>query len=87
MNEEVITFLYCLCDFALLSFHKFSLIVRFLLLCLLTLLFIFTTIFLFISFFLPTLGSRGGAVVEALRSKPEGRGIDSRRCHWNFSLT
>jgi hypothetical protein len=32
-------------------------------------------------------GARGGAVVEALRYKPEGRGIDSRWCHWNFSLT
>jgi hypothetical protein len=30
---------------------------------------------------------RGGAVVEALRYKPEGRGIDSRSSHWNFSLT
>jgi hypothetical protein len=27
------------------------------------------------------------AVVEALRYKPEGRGIDSRWCHWNSSLT
>ena len=26
-------------------------------------------------------------VVEALRYKPEGRGSDSRWCHWNFSLT
>jgi hypothetical protein len=25
-------------------------------------------------------------LVEALRYKPEGRGFDSRRCHWNFSL-
>jgi hypothetical protein len=33
------------------------------------------------------LAARGGAVVEALRYKPEGRGIDSRWCHWNFSLT
>jgi hypothetical protein len=32
-------------------------------------------------------GVRGGAVVEALRYKPEGRGIDSRWCNWNFSLT
>ena len=24
--------------------------------------------------------------VEALRHKPEGRGFDSRWCHWNFSL-
>jgi hypothetical protein len=29
-------------------------------------------------------GARGGAVVEALHYKPEGRGIDSRWCHWNF---
>jgi hypothetical protein len=29
-------------------------------------------------------GARGGAVVEALRYKPEGRGIDSGWCHWNF---
>jgi hypothetical protein len=28
--------------------------------------------------------THGGAVVEALRYKPEGRGIDSRLCHWNF---
>jgi hypothetical protein len=26
-------------------------------------------------------------LVEALRYKPEGRGIDSRRCQCNFSLT
>ena len=26
-------------------------------------------------------------LVEALRYKPEGRGFDSRWCHWNFSLT
>jgi hypothetical protein len=24
---------------------------------------------------------------EALRYKPEGRGFNSRWCHWNFSLT
>ena len=33
---------------------------------------------------------KGGTVaqlVEALRYKPEGRGFDSRWCHWNFSLT
>jgi hypothetical protein len=30
--------------------------------------------------------ARGGAVVEALRYKPEVRGIDSRWCQ-NFSLT
>jgi len=26
-------------------------------------------------------------LLEALRYKPEGRGFDSRWCHWNFSLT
>jgi hypothetical protein len=31
--------------------------------------------------------TRGDAVVEALRYKPDGRGIDSRWCHWNLFLT
>jgi hypothetical protein len=26
-------------------------------------------------------------LVEALRYKPEGRGFDSRCCHWKFLLT
>ena len=26
-------------------------------------------------------------LVEALRYKPEGRELNSRSCHWNFSLT
>jgi hypothetical protein len=26
-------------------------------------------------------------LVEALSYKPEGRGFDSRWCHWSFSLT
>jgi hypothetical protein len=30
--------------------------------------------------------ARGGVVVEVLRYKPEGSGIDSRWCHWIFSL-
>jgi hypothetical protein len=30
---------------------------------------------------------RGHAVFEALRYKPKGRGIDSRWCNWNSSLT
>ena len=36
------------------------------------------------------LQSRGDAVaelVEALRYEPEGGGLDSQWCHWNFSLT
>jgi hypothetical protein len=32
-------------------------------------------------------GASGGAVDQALRYKSEGRGIDSRWCHWKFSLT
>ena len=32
-------------------------------------------------------GARGGVVVKALRYKPAGRGLDSRWCHWNFSVT
>ena len=32
-------------------------------------------------------GHAVGQLVEALRSKPEGRGFDSRWCHWNFSFT
>jgi hypothetical protein len=32
-------------------------------------------------------GHAVGQLVEALRYKPEGRGFDSRSCHWNFSLT
>jgi hypothetical protein len=34
-----------------------------------------------------SVGTHGGAVVEALHYKPEGREIDSRWCHWTFSLT
>jgi hypothetical protein len=34
-----------------------------------------------------TLQQKGGVVFEALRYKPEGRGFDSRWCHWIFSLT
>jgi len=33
------------------------------------------------------LGHAVGQLVEALRYKREGCGFDSRRCHWNFSLT
>jgi len=33
------------------------------------------------------LGHPVAQLVEALRYKPEGRGFDSRWCHWNFSFT
>jgi hypothetical protein len=42
---------------------------------------------LVLSVYILCLGGRGGALEEALRYKPEGRGIDSRWYHWNFSLT
>jgi hypothetical protein len=38
-------------------------------------------------YILTNCGARGSAVVEILRYKPEGRGIESRWFHWNFSLT
>jgi hypothetical protein len=34
-----------------------------------------------------TSGHTVAQLSEALCYKPEGRGIDSRWCHWNFSLT
>ena len=34
-----------------------------------------------------TVGARGGLMVKALRYKPAGRGLYSRWCHWNFSVT
>jgi hypothetical protein len=33
------------------------------------------------------MGARGGVVVKALRYTLEGRGFDSRWCHWIFSVT
>ena len=33
------------------------------------------------------MGTAVAQLVEALRYKSEGRGLDSRWCHWNFSLT
>jgi len=33
------------------------------------------------------MGDRGSTVVRVLCYKSEGRWVDSRRCHWNFSLT
>jgi len=44
----------------------------------------------FLHFVIISVGSRGHAVahlVETLRYKPEGRGFDSRWCHWDFLLT
>jgi len=32
-------------------------------------------------------GHATAQLVEALRYKPECRGVDCRWCHWNFSLT
>ena len=35
----------------------------------------------------PVAGYAVAQLVEVLRYKAEGRGFDSRWCHWNFSLT
>jgi hypothetical protein len=32
------------------------------------------------------LGHAAAQLVDALRYKPEGRGFDSRWCHWNFFI-
>jgi hypothetical protein len=41
----------------------------------------------FYALFFVYFGARGGAVVETLRYKPEGRGIDFRWYQQNFLLT
>ena len=38
-------------------------------------------------FYVISSGTAVAQLVEALRYKSEGRGFDSRWCHWNFSLT
>jgi hypothetical protein len=34
-----------------------------------------------------SIGAAVAQLVEALRYKPEGRGFNSRGCHWKFSLS
>jgi hypothetical protein len=38
-------------------------------------------------FLVNSTGHAVAQLVEAMRYKSEGRGFDSRWCHWNFSLT
>ena len=40
-----------------------------------------------LGWYLSLSGHAVAQLVEALRYKLEGRGVDSRWCHWNFSLT
>jgi hypothetical protein len=40
-----------------------------------------------VEFTSPDWGLMVAQLVEALRYNPEGRGFDSRLCHWHFSLT
>ena len=47
----------------------------------------FSTINVIFFSYLLVLGQAVVQFVEALRYKPEGRGFDSRWCHWNFSFT
>jgi len=42
---------------------------------------------IFYRFVYGCMGHAVAQLVEALRYKSEGRGFDSRWCHWNFSLT
>jgi len=42
---------------------------------------------LYFTLYVQWMGHAVAQLVEALRYKPEGRGFDSRWCHWNFSLT
>jgi hypothetical protein len=39
------------------------------------------------SFYVYLMGHAVAQLVEALPFKPEVRGLDSRKCQWNFSLT
>jgi hypothetical protein len=52
-----------------------------------TLIFMGSHLHSLIVFIIITKTADGGTVVKVLRYKPEGRWFDSRRCHWNFSLT
>jgi hypothetical protein len=45
----------------------------------------FLTIYIYIYIYM-YIGAAGAQLVEVLFYKPEGRGFDSRWCHWNFSL-
>jgi hypothetical protein len=55
------------------------------------LMFVFSITFILLELKKPTLIMNSGHAVAqlvwALRYKPEGRGFDSRWCHWIFSLT
>ena len=46
-----------------------------------------SVLYMFLTFYIRRMGYAVAQLVEALRYKPEGRGFDSRWCHWNFSLT
>jgi hypothetical protein len=51
--------------------------------------YLFICLFIYLFIYLSVLLKLGHAVaqlIEELRSKPEGRGLHSRWCHWNFSL-
>jgi hypothetical protein len=45
------------------------------------------TIIIIIITIIKILGHAVAQMVEALRYMPEGRGFNSRCCHWNFLLT
>jgi len=43
--------------------------------------------YIYICIYIYIWGHAVAQLVEALHYKPEGRGFDSRWCHWKFSLT
>jgi hypothetical protein len=45
----------------------------------------FTTVLVYLGY-VNIVGHAVAQLVETLRCKSEGRGFDSRGCHWNFSL-
>ena len=46
-----------------------------------------TILFMYMYVYIYTRGYAVAQLVEALRYKLEGRGFDSRWCHWDFPLT
>jgi hypothetical protein len=41
----------------------------------------------YLGMYIANVGYAVAQLVEALRYKPQGRGLDSQWCHWHFSLT
>jgi len=44
-------------------------------------------IYIYMYIYIYDLGDRGSTAVKVLRYESEGRWVDPKCCHWNFSLT